>query len=584
MNLDLIMKTFRKTNLLTVTALILAMNLSSFVSAEEVTLPVISKPSSLQEGIQRDLTAEQIAELLPWAKDSKVFLNDLLSNLQGLSSQDQLDQLVQGITSVVGESSPKNSELLMRYVLNRSLVIKDILDREVDADAVGTVDAKIRVLILSIKLAIKYYDVDFAKMSKKSSAPMAKFGMDYYDFLFDLNKSIFDASAQYNILKTSFEWFQWDLYRDLNNTAFAAQIVKINNSLKLYPVKKLSDTQSIAFVRQMKNVAAQIDVQGVINKLEQDQVNEAKRIQAEKDLIEKKIRDEKIAIEKKLQEEKKIAEAAAKVVQEKERAADLVKRYGSFIEATQVFQYPNIDGIRFSSKSTADGVCLILGYQKSNLAPLKSSASKSNEANIIVDGEGKISYAETGYGTSYGKDIISSITCENKLVNGLKTRIERVNLLNEYSGLNFSQLADANGVCKVMGYESGVLSSGMKGSKSTDVLMVTDENGKIVSGDVTSNRYNLRDILCLNKKTEKKDIPLILITTPMIDENQVSTNSNANGTCKKLGYSTALNNSVISQTPTLSVSAVVDVTGQVINYESKTNSANRSVGQIICIK
>lgn len=228
--------------------------------AEDITLPVIAKPSILEEGTQRDLSAAQIAELLPWAKDSKNFLNDMLDSIQNLSTTDKIDRLVEGIQSVVGESVPKNSELLMRYALNRGLVLADIITRETSADTVGTADAKVRVLILSVQMAIKYYDTDMETLTKKTAAPFVVFGLDYFNFLNELNKSIFDASAQYAIQRTSLEWLQWDLYRDLNNAQYAPQIVKINNNLKLFPTKKLTDAQSLAYIRQMKKISQQLDL------------------------------------------------------------------------------------------------------------------------------------------------------------------------------------------------------------------------------------------------------------------------------------------------------------------------------------
>jgi hypothetical protein len=240
--------------------LITTMSFSSVIFAEEVALPVIAKPAILQEGTQRELSAAQIAELLPWAKNSKLFLNDLLESLQGLSSADKLSRMVDGITSVVGESAPKNSELLMRYVLNRGLVVNEILSKQVKEEEVGTIDVKIRVLISSIKLAVKYYDDDVNTMTKKASAPFAKFGVDYNEFLTELNKSIFDASAQYNIQRISLEWLQWDLYRDLNNASYAPQIVKINNSLKVFPANVTSDRSALSYIKQMKLVSSQLGI------------------------------------------------------------------------------------------------------------------------------------------------------------------------------------------------------------------------------------------------------------------------------------------------------------------------------------
>lgn len=254
------MKTVKLKTITTALALIATMSFSAIVSADDVVVPIVSRPSVLQEGTQRDLTPAQVAELLPWAKNSKVFLMDLLESLQNISSADKVDRMVEGIKQVVGESAPKNSELLMRYSLNRALVVNDIIKKEMDANEVGAIDAQIRVLASSIKLAIKYYDTDMLTLSQKSSTPYITYGLDYFSFLTELNKSIFDASAQYSIQRTSLEWLQWDLYRDLNNTSYASHIVKINNNLKLLPTKKITDAQAITYIRQMKQLSEALEL------------------------------------------------------------------------------------------------------------------------------------------------------------------------------------------------------------------------------------------------------------------------------------------------------------------------------------
>ncbi len=245
----------------TLSALVLITSLmSQTILAEEIVIPRLESPSALQEGTQRDLTPAQIAELLPWAKDSKIFLTDLLDNAQNLPMEQRIDRLVDGIKQVVVDSAPKQSELIMRYALNRALVLNNILIAETTEGEVGTSDAKARVLTASIKLALKYYDSDMASLSKKTALPYAAFGVEYYSFLYELNKSVFDASAQYNIQRTALEFLQWDLYRDLNNTTYAPQIVKINNALKIFPTKKMSDAYSINLIRQMKKTSEQLNI------------------------------------------------------------------------------------------------------------------------------------------------------------------------------------------------------------------------------------------------------------------------------------------------------------------------------------
>ncbi|MEA9355887.1 hypothetical protein SHI21_06735 [Bacteriovorax sp. PP10] len=267
------MKTASFKQFTTTLMLIGTMSFSSVIYAEEVALPVISKPAILQEGTQRELSAAQIAELLPWAKNSKSFLVDLLDSIQNMTATDQVERMVEGIKSVVSESAPKNSELLMRYALNRSLVLSETLSKEMGSDEVGTIDAKVRVLKLSINMALKYYDADMETMSKKAPTNFAEFGIQYFSFLSEVNKSIFDASAQYTIQRTSLEWLQWDLYRDLNNAGYAPQIVKINNNLKVFPAKKITDAQAINYIRQMKQVTNNLNLNVIRKKSEQESVD-----------------------------------------------------------------------------------------------------------------------------------------------------------------------------------------------------------------------------------------------------------------------------------------------------------------------
>jgi len=254
-------------NAFTALMILTTLGFSTFSSAEDLVIPVIAKPSVLQEGTQRELTAGQIAELLPWAKNSKSLLSDMVNGLQGLSTVDKIERLELGIKAAVNESAPKNSELLMRYILNRALVLNNTLMNEMSEDAIGTSDTKLRVLLSSVNMSIKYYDLDMKVLNKQSTVPFAQFGIEYFKFLSELNKSIFDASASYAIQKTALEWLQWDLFRDLKNTGYAPQIVKINNGLKLIPVKNISDAQALTYIRQMKLIASQLDLQVIEDKV-----------------------------------------------------------------------------------------------------------------------------------------------------------------------------------------------------------------------------------------------------------------------------------------------------------------------------
>jgi hypothetical protein len=263
------MKTYKK--LLVLTTLAISC-LLSMVHAEDISLPIINKPKILNEGTETVLSETQIKELLPWAKNTKQSLLDLLESIQNLQSEDKVSRLTSGIEDAVGESSPKNSELLMRYTLNRALVVKKILDDEMDAHSVGSVDVKLRVLIASINLSLKYFDSDVSTLSKKASIPFATYGSDYFDFLTELNKSIFDASAQYKIERIALEWLSWDLSRDLNSATFAPKIFKIYNNLKYYPDRKITDIEAVKLIRDMKKLSNSVDVHYEEKKLEKERI------------------------------------------------------------------------------------------------------------------------------------------------------------------------------------------------------------------------------------------------------------------------------------------------------------------------
>lgn len=277
----------------------------NILKAEDLDLPVINKPDFLNEGVQRVLTEAQITELLPWAKDSKLFLHDLTLNIQGLPISDKIEHLIDGIKQVVGESAPKNSELLMRYVLNRGLVLNEIISHEIDINNVGYSDVKLRVLMSSVNMAIKYYDIDVAELDKLEVRPFAIFASDYFEFLSDLNKSVFDASAQYKIERITMEWLQWDLYRDLNNVKYAPLIVKINNSMKFFPNTKITDRQSIILIRQMKSVLAKIKESDQFVKIDnmRPEVIKKKKEEKEKKEIERREAERKEKERQKIEDE-----------------------------------------------------------------------------------------------------------------------------------------------------------------------------------------------------------------------------------------------------------------------------------------
>lgn len=512
---------------LTTLLILSTMSFATIVKADQIIIPVISKPAVLQEGTQRELTAAQIAELLPWAKDSKVFLKDLLESTQGLSSTDKLDRLVEGMKTVVGESAPKNTELLMRYAINRGLVLNEILAKESSVETVGSIDAKVRVLVSSINMAIKYYDTDMATLSKKSPAPFVTFGMDYFNFLTELNKSIFDATAQYSIQRTSLEWLQWDLYRDLNNTGYAAQIVKINNSLKVYPAKVTSDKQAISFIRQMKGLTSQLDIN-----------------------------------DKNLRKNNSVTESNLDVT-------TVASAQGG--QQVAIIQNPQINNISFSYNSDVNGTCYALGYEKGVSGSITNARISSDEALLLFDQNGSLEYAPRS------GSFITSITCLNKTHNAFNDVVKIIDPLIPRGSIPFAYNSDATAVCNIQGYKTGYADS-FTLSRFSDAVIIVEEDGSMTDGIYNSSK--ITSLICSKSHSSNQtNVEVKKIENPTIQGQNILYSSSPTGVCKLYGYNQGVNGTTQNARVT-GMSFQIDENGVISG--SQNNSSKLT--SIVCIK
>ncbi len=213
----------------------------------------------LNEGTQVELSQEQISEMLPWAKNSKIFLEDLLEDVAGLRKAEQLQQLKAVIRDVVLQSAPKKTELLMRYVLNRSMMLVDVISNESVSGDRGIMNNQLRLLKRSVEMALGYYKSDLSYLNGEDDSAdrvsFAVFGLEYSVFLADLGNSILDASAQYKVIRMRLGFLQNSLYRDQNNKVFAPSIISLNNALKANPEEvEASDQNYLERIRQLKRI------------------------------------------------------------------------------------------------------------------------------------------------------------------------------------------------------------------------------------------------------------------------------------------------------------------------------------------
>ena len=227
------------------------------LSSEIQILPTISAPLGLDEGVDTKLDASQVESLKVWANNKKKLLDELILSVDGLNPEDRLQILLKGISDISIAGTKKDSELFLRFILNRALKVYEILLKETVPNEVGIIDVKLRIIVNSIKLASKYFVNDLKYFENQKYEPnFVDFGVEYAQFLFDLNKSIFNVSAQYQIARTALGFLQWDLYRSLDKQTYSNEIIRIHTNLEnISPEKTPTDNlKSLLLIRQMKKL------------------------------------------------------------------------------------------------------------------------------------------------------------------------------------------------------------------------------------------------------------------------------------------------------------------------------------------
>lgn len=229
-------------------------SLKAFASEETRQIEI---PYALQEGLETSLTDAQIQELLPWAYNTRDILSDLLDRVSQLPVSERNSRLKYEINDVVLKSAPKQTELFMRYILNRAVLVNDILTREHKGNQIGLEDLRYTMFKRSIQMALKYYKSDIELLTgnvQNNLELFSSFGFEYAKFLREIDNSIIDASAQFAVSRLVLELLHYDLFRDINRNKYSAQIVRIKSFLDSNIPKEPSERASvnIKYIKEMK--------------------------------------------------------------------------------------------------------------------------------------------------------------------------------------------------------------------------------------------------------------------------------------------------------------------------------------------
>lgn len=226
----------------------------------------------LEEGTDEGLSVQDRSRLADWALNTKLGLEEILMNIEPLRVVEKKRMLVECVENIVIDSAPLSSETLLRYTLTRALKANEVIEEEglrsnLPFVAAGTIDQQVRLLRESVKMALLYYKNDVAYINGKNTkvrdliAPeYAAFGARYNDLLLKLSSSIFDATAQYGILRKSLGWFAKDLSKDVKSEAFGRIAINLDNSYRSLPdpaAYPMDDTSAVIQGRVAKRALLQ---------------------------------------------------------------------------------------------------------------------------------------------------------------------------------------------------------------------------------------------------------------------------------------------------------------------------------------
>lgn len=243
----------------TISVLLCALLTFSTMNVRAEDLPIIPAPKYTQESYTLNLSQEEINNLKLWSEDVKSDLKDAIKDAADLSSDAKL-QYLKNQVEAISTRYKDQSNIFVRYSLNRSLKLVQIIEEQDQSAQNSILDIKIRLLTQSLKTSLEYAEFDFTSFKKLGLSTYSQFGLDYFALVTELAKSVFDASSQLEMYKISLEYLQWDLYREARNAPFASTIVKINNYLKLKSLDASSDKERIEAIRKVKKFISQLEI------------------------------------------------------------------------------------------------------------------------------------------------------------------------------------------------------------------------------------------------------------------------------------------------------------------------------------
>jgi hypothetical protein len=165
------------------------------------------------EGTETQLSAEKLSELKSYPVEWKTVLRDFQRDLKTTKNVSDLCAIIKQIDQIL--ENKKNSSLVS-FVLRRFRTIDQIL-----SDHQIALRHRIQFLSKSMSFSAKLLENNSINFNR------AQFGINYFEFLFELSKEFLDPELEEMIFQKALIYLDWDLYHDEQKYTYADQIVSV---------------------------------------------------------------------------------------------------------------------------------------------------------------------------------------------------------------------------------------------------------------------------------------------------------------------------------------------------------------------
>jgi hypothetical protein len=228
----------------------------TFAFAQGITLVLLLSHSAVagsgtREGTTVILSPSEIADLKQWVDNAKQDLLLLQDDVRRGSLEKRRHDIVREFEVIVGRSSPKENELLMRYTLNRALEIDELVGSN---PAPSELQSLVAFLDSSIDLSKSFYTDDQKYLeaigrgeAPQLQTPMALFAYQYAETLLQFSRTFLRPSLEYQITFKALGWLANDLNspRNLLRIQFSESITRIARLQAKFPQMPVGSDQSV---------------------------------------------------------------------------------------------------------------------------------------------------------------------------------------------------------------------------------------------------------------------------------------------------------------------------------------------------